>query len=66
MIDFIELKGLKPHIDAVFPLSEIHAALDRLESGRQFGKTGLSIAPARSPRLRGEGWGEGHGDWPPG
>ena len=46
MIDFIEQKGLKPHIDAVFPLAEIHAALEKLESGRQFGKIGLSIGEA--------------------
>jgi NADPH:quinone reductase-like Zn-dependent oxidoreductase len=44
MFAFIAEKGLKPHVDAVFPLAEIHAALNRLESGRQFGKIGLSIA----------------------
>jgi NADPH:quinone reductase-like Zn-dependent oxidoreductase len=43
MLDFIADNGLKPHIDSVFPLSDIHAALDRLESGRQFGKIGLTI-----------------------
>jgi NADPH:quinone reductase-like Zn-dependent oxidoreductase len=46
VIDFIAEKGLKPHIDQVFPLGAIHAALDRLESGRQFGKIGLTIGEA--------------------
>ena len=44
MLDFIAEKGLKPHIDQVFALSDIHLALDRLESGQQFGKIGLAIA----------------------
>jgi NADPH:quinone reductase-like Zn-dependent oxidoreductase len=43
MLDFIAEKGLKPHIDEVFALRDIHAGLDRLESGRQFGKIGLAI-----------------------
>ena len=43
MIDFVEEKRLVPHIDAVFALADVHAALDRLESGRQFGKIGLAI-----------------------
>jgi NADPH:quinone reductase-like Zn-dependent oxidoreductase len=44
MIGFIEEKRLVPHIDAVFALADIHSALDRLESGRQFGKIGLAIS----------------------
>ena len=43
MLDFIADKRLTPHIDEVFPLAEIHPALDRLESGRHFGKIGLAI-----------------------
>ena len=43
VIGFIAEKGLTPHIDGIFPLTEIHTALDRLESGRQFGKIGLAI-----------------------
>ncbi len=43
LIAFIAVKGLTPHIDETFPLSEIHAAMHRLESGRQFGKLGLAI-----------------------
>ena len=46
MAAFIESRGIKPHIDAVFPLRDLDAALDRLESGRQFGKIGLQISPA--------------------
>ena len=43
LIDFIESRGLKPHIDEVFALRDIAKGLDRLESGRQFGKIGLEI-----------------------
>ena len=46
MIAFIAEKGLTPHIDEVFPFTDIAAALDRLESGQQFGKIGLSIGAA--------------------
>ncbi len=47
MLDFIADKGMSPHIDSVFPLRDIHAALDRLDSGRQFGKIGLMIEDGR-------------------
>ncbi len=43
MLRFIGEKRLTPHIDAVFALADVRAALDRLESGRQFGKIGLAI-----------------------
>jgi NADPH:quinone reductase-like Zn-dependent oxidoreductase len=46
LIAFIAEKGLRPHIDRTFPMTEIHAAIDRLESGRQFGKIGLTIGAA--------------------
>ena len=46
MIAFITEKGLTPHIDQTFPLTEIHAAMDRLEAGRQLGKIGLVIGAA--------------------
>ena len=46
MLDFIGEKRLTPHIDAVFGLADVHAALERLESGRQFGKIGLAIGDA--------------------
>ncbi len=42
-IAFIAEKGLKPHIDRTFPLAEIAAGLDYLESGKQFGKIGLTL-----------------------
>ncbi|MFM2120491.1 MAG: hypothetical protein RL722_1959 [Pseudomonadota bacterium] len=35
--------GLQPVIDASYPLAEVHAALDHLESGRQFGKIAIEI-----------------------
>ena len=46
LIAFIDEKGLKPHIDETFALADIAAGLDRLESGRQFGKIGLRIGGA--------------------
>ena len=48
MIGFIAERGLKPHIDQVFALADIAAALDRLDSGRQFGKIGLAIGEPSS------------------
>ncbi len=46
LIDFITEKDLTPHIDQTFPLTEIHAAMDRLEAGRQLGKIGLVFGAA--------------------
>jgi NADPH:quinone reductase-like Zn-dependent oxidoreductase len=43
MVAFIAEKSLTPHIDETFSLADIHAAMDLLESGRQFGKIGLTI-----------------------
>ena len=51
LLGFIEEKRLIPHIDAVFPLADIHAALDRLEfrpsvrQNRPGDRRGRSIAP---------------------
>ena len=53
MIDFIAGQGLKPYIDAVFALSDIRLAFDRLELGRQFGKIGLAIGEALSAQRAG-------------
>jgi NADPH:quinone reductase-like Zn-dependent oxidoreductase len=51
MIEFIADKGLKPYVDEVFALRDICLAFDRLESGSQFGKLGLSIGePPTAPR----------------
>jgi zinc-binding alcohol dehydrogenase/oxidoreductase len=44
MIDFLESRKLKPVIDKVFPLSEIHNAMNRMEQGDQFGKIVLQIS----------------------
>ncbi len=43
LLAFVERTGLKPVIDSEYPLQEVHAALDRLESGAQFGKVALRI-----------------------
>jgi NADPH:quinone reductase-like Zn-dependent oxidoreductase len=51
MANFIASKRLEPHIDEVFPLAAIHAGLDRLESGRQFGKIGLAIGEVSTERF---------------
>jgi NADPH:quinone reductase-like Zn-dependent oxidoreductase len=43
LLAFVERTGLKPVIDSEYPLDQVHAALDRLESGAQFGKVALRI-----------------------
>ena len=43
LLAFVEHTGLRPVIDSEYPLDEVHAALDRLESGAQFGKVVLRI-----------------------
>lgn len=43
LLGFVERTGLKPVIDSEYPLDQVHAALDRLESGAQFGKVALRI-----------------------
>lgn len=45
MLAFIGQQGIVPVIDSHFPIAGIHAALSRLESGLQFGKIGLTLAP---------------------
>jgi NADPH:quinone reductase-like Zn-dependent oxidoreductase len=35
---------MRPLIDSRYPLGDIAQAVDRLESGRQFGKIALTIA----------------------
>ncbi|NYT37285.1 NADPH:quinone reductase [Allopusillimonas soli] len=44
MLAFIQNTGLRPVIDASYALDDIHAALEHLESGRQFGKIAVEIA----------------------
>ena len=43
MLDFVESRALKPVIDCVLPLEEIHKGFKRMESADQFGKIVLSI-----------------------
>lgn len=43
LLGFVERTGLRPVIDSEYPLDEVHAALDRLASGAQFGKVALRI-----------------------
>ncbi len=43
LLAFVQRTGLKPVIDSTYPLDQVHAALDRLESGAQFGKVALRI-----------------------
>jgi len=43
LLSFAQRTALRPVIDSRYPLSEVHAALDRLESGRQFGKIAIAI-----------------------
>jgi NADPH:quinone reductase-like Zn-dependent oxidoreductase len=43
LLAFVQRTGLKPVIDSEFSLDQVHAALDRLESGAQFGKVALRI-----------------------
>jgi NADPH:quinone reductase-like Zn-dependent oxidoreductase len=44
LLVFVQRHGITPVIDSEFPVEHIHEALDRLESGRQFGKVGLGFA----------------------
>lgn len=44
LLVFVARHGITPVIDSEFPVDRIHEALDRLESGRQFGKVGLGFA----------------------
>ena len=37
-------KGVKPVVDSVYPLSEVEAALRRLDAADQFGKIVLSVS----------------------
>jgi NADPH:quinone reductase-like Zn-dependent oxidoreductase len=37
-------RGMKPIVDSVYPLSEVQAALTRLDSAEQFGKVVLSVS----------------------
>jgi len=43
LLSLVQRTRLKPVIDSEHPLDDVHAALDRLASGRQFGKVVLTI-----------------------
>lgn len=43
MLAACERGHFKPRVESRFALADIHAALDRLASGRQFGKVGIEI-----------------------
>jgi NADPH:quinone reductase-like Zn-dependent oxidoreductase len=43
LLRFVERTGLTPVIDGTYAIDEIHEALDRIESGKQFGKVALRI-----------------------
>ncbi|MBN9217291.1 MAG: zinc-binding dehydrogenase [Mesorhizobium sp.] len=43
LLQFVDHHQIKPVIDSTYDLSDVHSALDRLESGRQFGKVAIDI-----------------------
>jgi zinc-binding alcohol dehydrogenase/oxidoreductase len=43
LLAFVNRHQLTPVMDRVYDLADAHAALDRLDSGLQFGKVGLRI-----------------------
>ena len=43
LLSLVQRSGLKPVIDSEYGLDDVHAALDRLESGAQFGKVVVHI-----------------------
>jgi len=43
LIDFAAQHALRPVVDRVYPMEQIHAALDRLDSGEQFGKVVVTL-----------------------
>ena len=46
LLSLVGRTGLRPVIDSEFTLDQAHAALDRLESGEQFGKIAIRIGEA--------------------
>lgn len=43
LLSVVQRSGMKPVIDSEYTLDDVHGALDRLESGRQFGKVVINI-----------------------
>lgn len=46
LLHFVQRTGLRPVIDSRFALGDVHTALNRLESGRHFGKIALHLGDA--------------------
>ncbi|RJF95962.1 zinc-binding dehydrogenase [Noviherbaspirillum saxi] len=46
LLSFVKHTSLRPVVSSRYELDEIHAALDHLESGRQFGKVAIEISAA--------------------
>ena len=46
LLQFVQRTGLRPVIDSRFALGDVHAALNRLESGQHFGKIALHLGDA--------------------
>ena len=44
LLSLVRRTGLRPVIDAEFPMAEAHAALDRLGAAERFGKVAITIA----------------------
>lgn len=44
LLAFVQRQKIVPVIDSELPLERVHEALDRLESGQQFGKVALNLA----------------------
>jgi NADPH:quinone reductase-like Zn-dependent oxidoreductase len=44
LLAFCELHQLRPVIDRVFPMTDVHAALDMLANAEQFGKVALDLS----------------------
>jgi zinc-binding alcohol dehydrogenase/oxidoreductase len=44
MLDFLESRNIKPVMDKIYPLTEIHEAMKRIQQGDQFGKIVLEIS----------------------
>ncbi len=43
LLTFVAQHELKPVIDQLYPLADLHAALDHLDSSRQFGKVAVAL-----------------------
>jgi zinc-binding alcohol dehydrogenase/oxidoreductase len=44
LLAFCETHQIRPVIDRVFPMADVHAALDMLANAEQFGKVALDLS----------------------